>query len=679
MISPSEYLVCFKDPAARVRVLKKKEHEIESINVQVMPGEDVTSEELQRSPQTSKTPEKANLYTEDGRGNDNRDLDRPELPEGDGGSGSHPTKTNYLSSAEDRSSPFPEIFSEVSATLNADMISGEILQGIKRKFSSLQLIESEAGINVTGSYGAIEELHDFLHGKLGGGMKRSAHKEECKEEYEEDCLNLDSPLYEYIAEIYKDEVTKIESQCKVKVTEVRKSNGKTYIKLQPSGPNAFVERAKQMFINRVQDVTKDWSQKEMPISAMKAPLEVTKSYMKDHHKTLVIVDNGLLILRGPERELPLAAEALQKGEGRYLLPQRVLTISSKDMKSEVLVDARHMDILKKLKSKEIEALLQKYRVRMDEQGKDGNVIVAFRALNEAPDLAGNACHNFTDLLQSTIMSLTRKTINVNVEDGAKRLAEFSASLQKGGVDIILEPGQGSVTLIGSPILVDFVEEKLREVFKIQDPRGAAASGGDADEAMDTSRPPDRKKSTEEETCPICLDQIKNKKVLPKCKHEFCDVCLETSLKTKPVCPVCTIPYGVIIGDQPPGTMVDRTVAFSLPGFGGCGTIEIKYSIPGGMQQENHPNPGKRFSGTDRMAYLPDNQEGRDILRLLKKAFQQKLIFTVGESRTTGCKDTVTWNDIHHKTSAHGGASGFGYPDPGYLKRVREELKAKGVE
>lgn len=43
-----------------------------------------------------------------------------------------------------------------------------------------------------------------------------------------------------------------------------------------------------------------------------------------------------------------------------------------------------------------------------------------------------------------------------------------------------------------------------------------------------------------------------------------------------------------------------------------------------------------------------------MLRLLKKAFDQKLIFTVGTSRTTGAENQVTWNDIHHKTSTVGG-------------------------
>ena len=72
------------------------------------------------------------------------------------------------------------------------------------------------------------------------------------------------------------------------------------------------------------------------------------------------------------------------------------------------------------------------------------------------------------------------------------------------------------------------------------------------------------------------------------------------------------------------------------------------------QQSNHPNPGKPYYATSRTAYLPDNKEGREILQLLRRAFNQKLIFTVGQSRTTGAQGVITWNDIHHKTSMTGG-------------------------
>lgn len=72
------------------------------------------------------------------------------------------------------------------------------------------------------------------------------------------------------------------------------------------------------------------------------------------------------------------------------------------------------------------------------------------------------------------------------------------------------------------------------------------------------------------------------------------------------------------------------------------------------KQRSHPNPGHRYGPVHRTAYLPDNEEGREILQLLRRAFDQKLIFTVGQSRTTGEQNVVTWNDIHHKTSMEGG-------------------------
>lgn len=72
-------------------------------------------------------------------------------------------------------------------------------------------------------------------------------------------------------------------------------------------------------------------------------------------------------------------------------------------------------------------------------------------------------------------------------------------------------------------------------------------------------------------------------------------------------------------------------------------------------QEKHPNPGQWFDGTSRKAYLPDNAEGKEVLELLRKAFDRKLIFTVGTSRTSGVENQVTWSDIHHKTHTTGGA------------------------
>ena len=131
---------------------------------------------------------------------------------------------------------------------------------------------------------------------------------------------------------------------------------------------------------------------------------------------------------------------------------------------------------------------------------------------------------------------------------------------------------------------------------------------------------------------------------------------------------------LILGDMPFGTMkfnVNKNL--HCAGFEDCGTITIDYNFPNGKL----PN-GKKYRGTWREAYLPDNIEGREVLVLFQKAFERKLTFTVGTSVTTGQTDTVVWNGIHHKTSMWGGFSNFGYPDATYFNRVKQELASKGV-
>lgn len=76
-----------------------------------------------------------------------------------------------------------------------------------------------------------------------------------------------------------------------------------------------------------------------------------------------------------------------------------------------------------------------------------------------------------------------------------------------------------------------------------------------------------------------------------------------------------------------------------------------------LLQDEHPNPGVRYSGATRTCYLPDNKRGRKVAQLFRKAFDNRLIFTVGRSVTSGADYIVTWNGIPHKTNTHGGAQG----------------------
>ncbi|XP_043978911.1 probable E3 ubiquitin-protein ligase DTX3 isoform X2 [Gambusia affinis] len=120
--------------------------------------------------------------------------------------------------------------------------------------------------------------------------------------------------------------------------------------------------------------------------------------------------------------------------------------------------------------------------------------------------------------------------------------------------------------------------------------------------------------------------------------------------------------------------MDRTKKFGI-----SAKFQENEQAEGVETKEKHPNPGLLYKGTTRTAYLPDNKEGQEVLKLLKKAFDQKMIFTVGTSRTSGLDNQVIWNDISHKTSKTGGPQSFGYPDPNYLSKVKEDLKAKGIE
>jgi len=131
--------------------------------------------------------------------------------------------------------------------------------------------------------------------------------------------------------------------------------------------------------------------------------------------------------------------------------------------------------------------------------------------------------------------------------------------------------------------------------------------------------------------------------------------------------------------MPQGTMtIDFTQTPKLAGFK-CGSIVFTYHYPNGTQDSRHPNPGQKYKGTSRTAYLPDNKMGNYVLERLITCFERRHTFRVGTSVTTGAANSVVWNGIHHKTSPSGGYSSFGYPDKGYFDRVLSELYHKGIK
>lgn len=161
------------------------------------------------------------------------------------------------------------------------------------------------------------------------------------------------------------------------------------------------------------------------------------------------------------------------------------------------------------------------------------------------------------------------------------------------------------------------------------------------------------------------------------EHYFHSACIEACRGTNDYikCPICGRSYGLILGDMPPGSLVIVTYPcqmLPIDGYPDAETVIIQYSMPPGERN------GARYSGTQRTAFFPSTAEGREVIRLLILAFERKLTFVVGTSITTGRQNAVVWNGIHHKTNVTGGPTRYGYPDPGYFFRVKEELLSKGL-
>ncbi|XP_068102384.1 E3 ubiquitin-protein ligase DTX3L-like [Hyperolius riggenbachi] len=582
-----------------------------------------------------------------------------------------------------------QIFTAAAVSLRTDITDKTLREKMAEKFPDVAVKVSKDGAQVKGTYKQIGAVYLKQKLRVPEEMPSSRQSEETLPEMKTDHVCVPTALCDYVMEVYQMKVQDMEGQYKVKLVPEPREDGTTYIKFIPQGPGSSVEAAKERFTEKVQTTMTDWSMETVDSSSALLPFSDIKQCLRSQFSNLLVIQEGKkIILRGPKEESVQAKKCLEKGQyeptypprSEPAHPPRPVSISNRDMKTEIPVDARHLDILRKLKHQEICDIEKKYNVMLAEKKEKNGINITFTPVNGSPDLSPHAAHSFITLLQETFFNIKQKVIPVKSD--VSQVSVLEEQLHLGGINVIMEYSKGSVVILGQPSHVAFAEEILTGHQKLGRAPAVAPPRGNTEEPMEISDSASSKPKIEEEEdkCPVCLCEIEDKVPFPTCKHVYCRLCLQRLMSHKPMCAICGVTSGEVRGNQPDGTMTCRTSGYnSLPGFPECGTIEISYHFPGGTQKENHPHPGRHYSGTSRTAYLPDNPEGRDILQLLRKAFDQRLIFTVGDSCITGATDTVIWNDISHKTSVTGGSQYFGYPDPHYLKRVRGELKAKGVE
>jgi len=198
-------------------------------------------------------------------------------------------------------------------------------------------------------------------------------------------------------------------------------------------------------------------------------------------------------------------------------------------------------------------------------------------------------------------------VNLDVEATAAFIEVFSTPQMNrqcgGGGDFSPDRSAGSLDLHGtsehgllveSSAVVPSAEkssgEKRQRRVKVT---GVVTETSDSAAAMDTSKKQkissddhnagEMQSTDADEDCVICMCPMTQPKKLA-CGHSFCADCIDESFKKcQPKCPSCGRLFGVMKGNQPPGTMTVQSIPHSVAGFENCGTLQITYIIPHGTQ------------------------------------------------------------------------------------------------
>uniref|UniRef100_M3Y053 E3 ubiquitin-protein ligase n=3 Tax=Mustela TaxID=9665 RepID=M3Y053_MUSPF len=693
------FLVKFAEPAAKERVLKKENHQIMVENKLVTIFLEPTKNPMEKNarPRTSFLPQSQEWVR----------------------SGEKHQNEEHIPDVMD--SCLQKIFLSVTADLNCKLFSKEQREHITTMCPKVKKMEGDDGIEkVCGTFRDIEKIYHFLNKQLQeSGCKfesspltmerkplhQQNQKNSCvsplepktKAEDESNRLEIPLPFFEYFQYNYPDKIDSIQKRFGVKIKIITQESSPNTVYLDfTSNPSSDLQAARESFISEFQKTVGSLEQKCVAFADTEQTNEI-KQKLNQRFTKLPIKEKGReLTLLGTQDDIFAARYFfdLKASESLVMGPVKISTPTC--LMNRIEVDTAHYMLVKAELLQEMTELEEKYDTRCEVWGDSNKIHILFEPKDKEFDLSAHAYSSFIDAYQYVSSQLMREVLSLKpLGKERKHLHQnkFADDFRENHPHVHFVLNQESMTLTGLP---NHLAKAKQYIFKKV---GMSLLAGDQkNEDQETRVDIDSNDSKvalstfqhsassgasggekEEDICSICIDIIRDKQVLSKCKHAFCTSCINKAFSYKPVCPVCQTCYGIQKGNQPEGTMTVTVLKDSLPGYESCGSIMITYNMKGGIQTKEHPNPGKKYNGLQRRAYLPDNEEGNEVLRLLRRAFDQKLIFTVGDSRMLGISNVITWNDIHHKTSPFGGPQMYGYPDPDYLKRVKLELKSKGIE
>ena len=299
---------------------------------------------------------------------------------------------------------------------------------------------------------------------------------------------------------------------------------------------------------------------------------------------------------------------------------------------------------------------------------------------------------------------------VPTEHATKQLERFDKQVQQQQQQVQQRSQAQQQQHVASLQLKDYCQSEENQHAPSIGKRLEMAQGVCAWQRMDSSQ---ATADDSQSICAICLEPLHSQDSqgsdtvqLGKCSHAFHQPCIAQCFQVPPAhnrkqsakwglpelnghlkCPACNLVYGVRTGDAPPGHARLYFFRTALPGFE---EHQLAGSVPGhfvcefilinGTQGRQHPMPGRPYTGKTLKAYFPqtsDSRGARVVLRILE-AYRRRLLFTIGQSATTGLTDVVKFASIHLKTRVTGGAALHAYPDEGYLDRVSAELDEVGV-
>ncbi|XP_035949620.1 E3 ubiquitin-protein ligase DTX3L [Halichoerus grypus] len=692
------FLVKFLERAAKEGVLKKEKHQIMIDNKLVTIFLEPTENPMERNarPRTSSL---------------------PQLQEGVRSGEKHQNK-DYIPDVMD--SCLQKIFLSVTADLNCNLFSKEQREHITTICPKVKKMEGDDGIEkVCGTFGDIEKIHHFLNKQLQeSGRKHESspltmESEPLRQQDQNSCvspfepktrredksnrLEIPLPFFEYFQKSYPDKIDSVQRRfgVKIKITIQESSLNTVYLDFT-SNQSGDLKAASEAFVSEFQKTVASLEQKCVAFADSEQANKIKRELNQRFTKLLIKEKGGELTLLGTQDDISAAGYFFAPKASESLVMGPVKISTPKCTMNEIEVDTAHYLLVKAELLQEMTEIEKKYNTQCQVWRDTTKIHILFEPKDKEFDLSAHAYASFIDAYQHVSSQLMREVLSLKPLGKMRkhlRQPKLADDFRENHPHVHLVLNEESVTLTGLP---DHLAKAKQCIFKKvgMSPLAGDKRNEDQETPMDIDSNDSKITSPtfqhsassgasgvdkEEDVCSICMDGISNKQVLPKCKHAFCTPCISQALSYKPVCPVCQTSYGIQRGNQPEGTMTVTVLSSSLPGYESCGSIVIEYNMKGGIQTKEHPNPGKKYSGVQRRAYLPDNEEGNEVLRLLRRAFDQKLIFTVGDSRALGVSNVITWNDIHHKTSRFGGPQMYGYPDPGYLKRVKQELKNKGIE